>query len=149
MSINLSGTYAAPLRLEPASAPHIGFGLLGVYGCAALIAALLPLPLSARGLLELCLLLPLVRQWNHHVRRNTPRCIKTVTWKEGRECRVLLCNGEQHDVILGRSAFVQPWLVILHFHGLGRRRQYLLLLPAMLDRSSYRRLRVRLRMELR
>jgi hypothetical protein len=149
MSTGLSGTYATPLRLEPVSTPHIGLGLLSVYGCAALIAALLPLPLSARCLLELWLLLPLIGQWNHHVRRTSPRCIKAVTWKEGRECRVLLCNGEQHDVTLGRSAFVQPWLVILHFHGPGRGRQYLLLLPGMLDCNSYRRLRVRLRMELR
>jgi hypothetical protein len=68
---------------------------------------------------------------------------------EGRACRVLLGNGEQQDVTLGRSAFVQPWLVIIHFHHPARRPYYLLLLPAMLDPCTFRRLRVRLRMELR
>ena len=86
--------------------------------------------------------------WSRHVRRTSPRCIKTVIWKEGRQCRVLLGNGVQQDVSLGRSAFVQPWLVILHFHRLGRR-HYLLLLPDMLDSDTYRQLRVRLHMELR
>ena len=119
-----------------------------MHGCAGLVAALLPLPLTVVCLLELCLLLSLLRQWPRHVKRCLPGSIQTVTWLEGRACRIGLRNGMARDVTLGSTAFVQPWLVIMHFQGRGYRRHYLLLLPEMLDRDSYRRLRVRLRMEL-
>lgn len=119
-----------------------------MYGSAGLVAALLPLPHTAVCLLELCLLLSLVRQWPRQVRRCFSRSIQTVTWREGRACRIVLRNGMVRDVTLGNTAFVQPWLVIMYFQDRGKRRHYLLLLPEMLDRHSYRRLRVRLRMEL-
>lgn len=148
MSTDLYRTYATPLRIEPVGTRRIGRGLLCVYGCATLVVALLPLPLNVRCLLELGLLLSLAWQWRCHVSRTSPRCVQAMTWQEGRACRVRLRNGAEQDVILGNSAFVQPWLVIIHFHGRHRRRHYLLLLPDMLDRNTYRRLRVRLRMEL-
>ncbi len=144
----MSGTYATPLRLEPVATRAIGYGLLGVYGCTALVAALLPLPVHGRCLLVLWLLLSLAWHWPRHARRTSPRCVQVMTWKEGRACHVRLRNGTGQDVTLAGAAFVQPWLVIIHFHGTGWRRHSLLLLPGMLDADTFRRLRVRLRMEL-
>ncbi len=95
------------------------------------------------------MLLSLAWHWPRHVKRTSPQSIQTITWGEGRACRLRLRDGTEQDVTLGSTAFVQPWLVIIHFHGRGWRCHYLLLLPDMLDRNTFRRLRVRLRMELR
>ncbi len=144
----MSGTYATPLRLEPGSAGNLGRFLLCTHGCAALVAVMLPVSLALRCLLAAWLLLSLLRCWPRHVTRSASSCIRAVTWREGRSCSVRLCDGTEQEVELGSSAFVRPWLVIIHFRGKGRRRRYLPLLPDMVDRDTFRRLRVRLRMEL-
>lgn len=40
-----------------------------------------------------------------------------------------------------------PWLVIMHFKGDGGRTHHLVLLPDMLEKRLFRRLRVRLMIE--
>jgi hypothetical protein len=45
--------------------------------------------------------------------------------------------------------FLQPWLVILHFRRDDGRAARLVLLPDMLDRETFRRLRVRLLIDMK
>lgn len=100
--------------------------------------------------LSLCWLLFALRwQWPRQVSRTAADCIAAVTWLEGRACRLRLRSGRELDATLGDTAFVQPRLVIVNFRLSRWRRRYLLLLPGMVDSDSFRRLRVRLRMELR
>jgi hypothetical protein len=49
---------------------------------------------------------------------------------------------------MGTQAFILPWLVILHFNSRRRNMRYLVLLPDMLDRQVFRKLRVRLKVEI-
>lgn len=150
MSPDLSAPYATPLRLEPGSAPLVGRTLLCVFACAGAFALLSPGMPPAFRYLSLCWLLIALRwQWPRQVSRTAPDCIAAVTWLEGRACRLRLRSGRELDATLGDTAFVQPRLVIVNFRLSRWRRRYLLLLPGMVDSDSFRRLRVRLRMELR
>ena len=44
--------------------------------------------------------------------------------------------------------FILPWLVILGFNSRRRDMRYLVLLPDMLDQDIFRKLRVRLKLEI-
>jgi hypothetical protein len=87
----------------------------------------------------------LVRSWRLQVSRQHPDAVCSLVWGAGKDCRLFLHSGRQEDVNMRAQAFILPWLVILQFNSRWR---YLVLLPDMLDHQTFRRLRVRLRLEM-
>jgi toxin CptA len=140
--------YATPLRLEPGRSALLGGGLLLSHAGVMVLLPWLPLPAMLQLALGVLMLGDLLWYWRHQVVRSAHGALRSLTWQDGYRCRVQLAGGAEFEATLEPRAFVQPWLVILHFRAGRSRRQHLLLLPDMLDAVTLRRLRVRLRMEL-
>jgi hypothetical protein len=126
----------------------MGAWLLLTHGVAVMALPFASLPLPAGLLLAAGILLSLGWYWPRQVSRRAPGTIRTLTWGSDRACHLQLQGGGVSDATLCRQAFVQPWLVILQVTETGRRRRPLVILPDMLDGVTFRRLRVRLKMEL-
>ncbi len=126
----------------------MGGWLLVAHVSAALLLPWLPLNPYLQFALGAALLVNLLRSWWQYVLRTSRHSVCRFTWQRGQRCRVQLAGGAEFDAELGTRAFVQPWLVILQYRISRWRSHYLLLLPDMLDATSWRQLRVRLRMEL-
>lgn len=144
----MSGTYATPLHLELGPSRRLRGWLLALHALAMLLLPVAGLPPYAALALAVAIVLSLAWHWPRHVSRTAPACIRTLTWEAERACRLQRRDGTVARATLCGQAFVQPWLVILQLAEPGRLRQHLVVLPDMLDATSYRRLRVRLRLEL-
>jgi Membrane-bound toxin component of toxin-antitoxin system len=149
MSPPLSGTYATPLRLEPGVSRRLD-GLLALSHGAALavlpFSGLPPLPVAA---LMLSVLLSWLISRRRDVRRDDPEGIASLVWEAGNRWRLTLRSGQEAGAVLRPFVFMQPWLVILHFRRDDGRRARLVLLPDMLDHETFRRLRVRLLIDMK
>ena len=94
------------------------------------------------------LFVSLVRTGRLQVSRHHPDAVCSMVWGEEKDCLLGLHSGRQEEVSMGAQAFILPWLVILHFNSRRRPMRYLVLLPDMLDHEMFRKLRVRLKVEI-
>jgi len=94
------------------------------------------------------LFVSLVRTWRLQVSRHHPDAVCSMVWGEEKDCLLGLHSGEQEEVNMRAQAFILPWLVILHFNSRRRHMRHLVLLPDMLDDEMFRKLRVRLKVEI-
>lgn len=125
-------------------------------GCWVILVHAVPLlllpVLQLAGWLSLVIaagvLVSLIRAWRLQVQRQHPDAICSLVWGEGKHCLLGMYSGRQQEADLCTQAFILPWLVILHFNHQRRRKRYLVLLPDMLDCDVFRRLRVRLQLEI-
>ena len=141
----LYGQYAIPLQFEIGPSRRLLAWLLLLHAATLLVVTLLPLPVPAVAALAVAVLLSLAWHWRTRVSPRYPHAVRGLRWAADGYCVLQLASGEQLDARLAAHAFVMPWLVILYFQG---RPRHLLLLPDMLPVQAFRRLRVRLRMEL-
>jgi hypothetical protein len=149
MSPPLSRTYATPLRLEPGVSRRLdGFLALshGVSLAVLPFCGLPPLPVAA---MALSVVLSWLRTRRRDAQRRDPDAIHALVWEEGNRCRLSLRSGQETGATLRPFVFMQPWLVILHFRRDDGRAARLVLLPDMLDADSFRRLRVRLLIDMK
>ena len=86
--------------------------------------------------------------WRNCPATATGRGIRRLVW--GRDGRVELVwrDGSTGTAQLRPGARVTPWLVVMHLLEPGGQTLHLPVLPDMLPRSEFRRLRVRLRLEI-
>lgn len=145
MSPDSSNPYAVPLRLEPARSVQLAAWLLAGHTGALLLLPWLPLHPLLQLALGAALAGSLLWHWLDTVLRRLPGSVRSFIWLAGTDCRLQTVRGPVCHVQLGKTALVQPWLVILGYRAGRWRRRYLLLLPDMLDADTFRRLRVRLR----
>jgi toxin CptA len=122
--------------------------LLLVHATAALLLPFAALPVPAGLLIAAGILASLAWYWPRHASRTSAASIRTLTWDGDGICHLQRQGGAVCRATLCRQAFVQPWLVILQLRENGRLRRHLVILPDMLDGVDFRRLRVRLGMEL-
>jgi len=94
------------------------------------------------------LFVSLVRSWRLQVSRHHPDAVCSMVWGKEKDCLLGLQSGRQEEVSMGEQAFILPWLVILHINSRRRYMRYLVLLPDMLDDEMFRKLRVRLKVEI-
>lgn len=149
MSPPLSRTYATPLRLEPVVSRRLGRFLALSHGTALAVlpfCGLPPLPVAA---LALGVVLSWLRTRRRDVLRRDPDSIASLVWEEGNRWRLSLNGGVETGAVSRPFVFLQPWLVILHFRRDDGRAARLVLLPDMLDADSFRRLRVRLLIDMK
>jgi hypothetical protein len=105
-----------------------------------------PLPVAA---LALGVVLSWLRIRRRELRRRDPGAIEMLVWEEGNRWRLTLHGGVETGAVLRPFVFLKPWLVILHFRCDDGRAARLVLLPDMLDADSFRRLRVRLLIDMK
>ncbi len=139
----LSTTYATPLLLEPGSSRTLRVWLIIIHVVAIVLLPFLSLPAGA-GLIMLLLIL--FSLWQ--AIRPRPDSVSAVRWNEARSCRLSLASGQDIEARLMPQVFMLPWLVIMRFKSNRKRVHHLVLLPDMLEPGVFRRLRVRLMIEL-
>jgi len=125
----------------------MGAWLLLAHAAAFLSLPFAGLPVAAVPALGAAVTASLLWYWPRHASRTAPDCVRALSWEGDGSCHLEYVDGAACRATLYRQAFVQPWLVILQLEVAGRRRS-LVILPDMLDPATFRRLRVRLRMEL-
>lgn len=141
----LHAVYASPLVLEPGVSRYLIIYLLVVHSLALVVLAA---PLNTSLLVRLVLLvvvgISFIWQWRR-IRVNDPARIVRLVWETDDDWS-LYCNDSTELVArLRPQSYESTWLVILHFQLQQGGRRILVILPDMLDRQSFRRLRVRLR----
>jgi len=126
----------------------MGGWVLLVHALPILLLPVLPMGGWLSLAVTAALLLSLVRSWRLQVSRHHPDAVCSMVWGEEKHCLLGLHSGRQEEVQLCAQVLLLPWLVILHFHNRQRRKKYLVLLPDMVDHEVFRRLRVRLKIEI-
>lgn len=140
-----SHKYAAPLRLEPHTS-KILLRLLLFAHVGALLLCLLP---GFAPLIRLVIVLSVCSSWLLVVRRfYSGRPFKWLQWDETGIWVLCRHDGRQRDAELLPDSYLSPYLIILNLRFLdGSRCPSQLLLWDSLDKDTFRRLRVRLRLE--
>jgi hypothetical protein len=149
MSPPLSRTYATPLCLEPGVSCRLDGFLALSHGSALAVLPFCGLPMLPVVAMALGVVLSWLRTRRRDVRRRDPGSIASLVWEEGNRVRLTLHSGQDIGATLRPFVFIQPWLVILHFRRDDGRSTRLVLLPDMLDRETFRRLRVRLLIDMK
>jgi len=131
------------LLLEPGSSRTLRVWLVVIHAVAIILLPFMSLPAGA-GLI----MMPLILFSLWHTIRPHPNSVSTVLWSEARSCRLSLASGQDIEARLMPQVFILPWLVIMRFKSNRKRLHHLVLLPDMLEPGVFRRLRVRLMIEL-
>jgi hypothetical protein len=142
-------TYATPLHLEPGVSRRLEGFLALSHGAALAVlpfSGLPPLPVAA---LALSVVLSWLRSRRRDVLRRDRDAIASLIWESGNRWRLILRCGDEIGGVLRPVVFLQAWLVILHFRRDDGRTARLVLLPDMLDGETFRRLRVRLLIDMK
>jgi hypothetical protein len=100
-------------------------------------------------LLTLVVLLSYLRYRRLYWSGDDPDAVRRLVWGPADRVLLTLGSGRRVKVALLPHVFVQHWLVILHLSQNKGRRRHLIVLPDMLDTESFRRLRVRLLLEMK
>ncbi|MDH3948680.1 MAG: hypothetical protein OEU74_06940 [Gammaproteobacteria bacterium] len=137
--------YASPLVLEPGVSRYLISYLIVIHSLAlVVVAAPLNLPAIFRFTLAVVIVISFVWQWRR-TRLNDPAHIYRLVW-EADDDWTLWCNDSTELVgQLRPESYESTWLVILRLQLQQGGRRTIVILPDMLDRQSFRRLRVRLR----
>lgn len=137
--------YASPLVLEPGVSRYLILYLIVIHSLAlAVVAAPLNLPAAIRFALAVVVVFSFVWQWRR-ARAHDLAHIHRLVWEVDDDW-TLWCNDSTELVgQLRPDSYESIWLVILRLQLQQGGRRTVVLLPDMLDRQSFRRLRVRLR----
>ena len=137
--------YASPLVLEPGVSRTLILYLVVIHTLAlAVVAAPLNIPIALRLGIAAVTVISFIRQWRC-IREHAPVRIYRLVWELDDDW-TLWCNDSTELVgQLRPESYESTWLVILRLQLQEGGRRTVVLLPDMLDRQSFRRLRVRLR----
>ncbi len=139
-----SPKYASPLILKPETSRVF----IGLFAIAHLGALAVVLPLNFSWVIKISLLTLVAVSMFVVLRGKGFANVNILTWKEGSEWVLELNDGTQYETYLLPSSYVSPWLVVLNFSKAENQRgRSVTLFRDALDEESFRRLRVRLRMD--
>ena len=126
----------------------LGYWVIMAYGLPLLLLPFLQLP----GWLNLAILILLfcgfISSWRSRVLLLHQDAVQLLHWGEEKHCLLGLRSGSQLQKVLCDQVFLMPWLVILYFNKTGSGKDSLVLLPDMVDPDAFRKLRVRLQLEI-
>ena len=148
MSHALSGSYATPLQLELAPSRRLAFVLATAHGAGLMLLPLSGLNADLQLLAGLLLIISGWHAWRSCTATAAGRGIRRLVWGRDGRVELLWRDGSSTTAQLQPGACVTPWLVVMRLHEPGRQTYHLPVLPDMLPRSEFRRLRVRLRLEI-
>lgn len=136
------------MLLEPGPSRSLRVWLILVHVASIMILPFMSLPVWAVLILLLLMLLSLWRALRMHITLGHPDSVRAVQWREARSCQLRLSSGRDIEARLMPQVFMLPWMVIMHFRSGRGRVHHLVLLPDMLEPEVFRRLRVRLMIEM-
>jgi hypothetical protein len=136
-----------PLHLEPRSSRQLALVLLLTHGAA--MAAIIQLPLEPwlMGGLAGSVIMSLYFTVKTHVQGRGRMAVWSLVWHADGEWTLLSEQGEELKARLLPATYVHPKLVLLNFAVAGRGYRAVVLMEDSLDRATFRRLLVRLRMD--
>jgi hypothetical protein len=116
---------------------------------ALMMLPLLQLSALPTLLLALVVLLSYLRNRRLCWSGGNPDAVRGLVWGPADRVQLTLRSGRRVNAALLPKVFIQHWLVILYLSQNKSRRRHLIVLPDMLDTESFRRLRVRLLLEMK
>ena len=84
-----------------------------------------------------------------HASRNHPQAIDRLVWSTDQQWFLYTAERNRYRATLLPPAFVQPYAVILSFRTDTGQTSHVFLIPGMLSDEAFRKLRVRLQLEMR
>jgi len=144
----LPGKYATPLHLEPKRSIHLAWFLLCTHAAALLVLMFSGLTALQTFGLACLVLVSVAYTVPRYVLKKSNSLIKSMTWLDNERWILQKQSGETVKANLHRNVFIRSWLVIIYLKDENRKRHHVLLLPDMLDMNTFRRLRVRLLIEI-
>ena len=148
MSRTLSRKYATPLHFEITPSRTLGYCVIVTYSLPLLLLPFLQLPGGLNLAIFMLLLGGFMKTWRSQVLLLHQQAVQRVHWGEEKHCLLGLRSGSEQQKELCNQVFLMPWLVILYFNETGFGKSSLVLLPDMVDRETFRKLRVRLQLEI-
>jgi hypothetical protein len=145
----LSRKYATPLHLELGRSRLLWLYLTLLHGALLVTLPFVQLPGSFVLLLTLVLVLSYLRYRRLYWLTANRDSIRSLVWGSAERMQLTLESGQGAGASLLPHGFVLSWLVILHLRLDTGRKRYLIVLPDMLDAESFRRLRVRLLLDMK
>ncbi len=142
-----STAYATPLRLELKPSRNLLWVLTAThFGALGLLPAT-SLPVWLVVSLSALVVASYARQVLRFAWLRSPASVVSLFWPAGEQWRLRDRSGGETTAFLLPDSFIKPWLTILLFRpDSGGRVRNVIILPDALDAESFRRLRVRLRL---
>ena len=137
--------FVSPLRIKLHSSRILGSFIIASH-CGALVLSLVSAPLWAGILISAGIIYSLVNSLKRHGLLGDQTAISDLVWDDNNEWLVTTRGGEEQHAQLLLPVYLHTRIVILNFRIHNRRRP-LVILPDVLDRESFRKLRVRLQLE--
>jgi hypothetical protein len=147
MSRTLSGSYATPLQLDFVPSRRLALVLAAAHGCALMLLPFTGLDTGYGLALALLLCASGWHAWCGCTAVASRSFIRGLSWGSDDRVELVRPNGESASMQLQADACVTPWLVVLRLRDARGQTHHLPVLPDMLPRAQFRRLRVRLRLD--
>lgn len=136
--------YAVPLRLEPRRSRRLLSAILTAHVVGLIVVFFAGIPGLLRLVLGLCVVASALIAVRGHLGGLS---VRLAVWEADGDWSLTRADGLRAAAWLLPESYVSPWLVILRFRGRGVGwRPVLVLLSDSLDPDTFRRLRVRLRL---
>lgn len=142
-----SKKYAQPLHLEPRTSIQLSVALLLLHGLGLLVVMNLNMPIWASMLVSAAILLNFYTTFSTHVLGRGKLAILSLVWEDEGEWKLMMSDAEQFIARLLPNSYVHTRLIVLNFRLENGGRRTSILLPDSLDKTTYRKLLVRMRME--
>lgn len=136
-----------PLHIEPRSSRQLALALLLLHGAAMVAVVNLAMPVWGLAALAGSVIVSFYYTVNTHVLGRGESSVCALLWDAEGDWTVTSCRGQQWAAKLLPGSYVHPRLMVLNFALESRGHRSVLLLPDSLDRNTFRRLLVRLRLE--
>ncbi len=136
-----------PLHIEPRSSRQLALALLLLHGAAMVAVVNLVMPIWGLAALAGSVVVSLYYTINTHVLGRGQRSVCALVWDAEGDWTVTSCGGQQWAARLMPGSYVHQRLMVLNFALESSGHRAVVLLPDSLDRNTFRRLLVRLRLE--
>jgi len=120
-----------------------------IHGGALLVLPFTDLVLPASASVALALAWSFSRCWRTHVSLSHPAAIRQLRWGDGNHWQLTRRDGAMRHTALQTRVFIHPRLVILCFQDAWWRSSCVVLTADRLSPETFRRLRVRLLIEIK
>ncbi len=139
--------YATPLHLELKPSRLLLALLCFMYGGAALVLLIIPIPVWFSVFLIFLVALDLYLQINLHVLMRSKKSVVRLIWLESHQWKIFDCNGECVEGALIGQSYLHTGLVVLRFKTITKKRRAVIVFIDSMASESHRKLRVRLRLQ--
>jgi len=136
-----------PLRLTPRYSKQLAGYLLTTHVIALLTVIAVVRPWWLATGLAAAILFSLIHSYRRHLQYRGSNTIRSAEISGQNEWLIQQTDGVEVAAQLQPNSYIHPKLSVLNFCNEHGRRQSLILLPDGIDATSFRRLRVRLKMQ--